>query len=269
MVKLPVFRVFGDMLDSVIENLSTAFSISWPWLLVLFPLRMVGELIHVWYGDVGWVHYKLNNIDVDLVRTVIGIFTALTFASIAVNWHRFILRSEVAEGGQRLRLDGLVWRYFVFGIAIAALVFVVAFGGGIAFTIIIFSVAYASTVLGILVGTLVGLPLLLLLLGITFRWSVKLVAVALGDLDFTLGDAWRSTVGNTWRLTWLYLLFAVVIGLIGLLDLGVAYFGGLANSAVIAAVGSAVGILVSWFSTLMGITMLTSLYSFFVEKRSS
>ena len=55
--------------------------------------------------------------DLYSVTFTTAVLTAIIFSSIAVNWHRFILRNEVAEGSQRLRLDGLVWHYFLFVIA--------------------------------------------------------------------------------------------------------------------------------------------------------
>ena len=269
MQKLPVFGTFGNMLDSVIENISTAFQVSWPWLLVLFPIRLAGDIIHFWYGKLEWARYSLNNKEYDGIEIVVTILTAIAFASIAVNWHRFILRSEIAEGGQRLRLDGLVWRYFFFGIAIFALVTLVALGVGLALLLVGWALSTVSTAISILFGVVVGIPLILLLFGLTFRWSVKLVAIALGDTEFTLGDAWRSTTGNTWRLTGLYLLFVLAISLIGSVDLGSAYAASLFNSSIVTAIVAGVSILVGWFSTLMAITMLTSLYSFFVEKRTA
>ena len=197
----------------------------------------------------------------------VGILTAITFASIAVNWHRFILRNEVAEGWQRLRLDGLVWRYFLFVLIIGILVAIVGFVGEIVGGLVIAGFYYASKAIGVLIGVVVGMPLLLLLFGIWARWSVKLVAVALGNTDYTLSNAWLDTKGNTWRLSGLYILFIIALALISLVIFGLQYFVNIANSSLAAAATAGIEILIGWFSTLMGITMLTSVYAFFVEKK--
>ena len=267
MQKLPVFKIFGDMLDSVIENLSAALRMSWPWLLVLFPIRLAGDLYLFFEGISKSKPMPTQIWTIMGVTYTVALLTAIAFASIAVNWHRFILRSELAEGGQRLRLDGLVWRYFFVGLGIAVMVGLIltafVFGAGLLGAVF----AMASTALAVVVGTIVGLPLLLLVFGISARWSVKLVAIALGNKEYSLSDAWRITTGNTWRLAGLEFLFIFAILLIGLINFGASYVAGIAESALVAAAVAAVSVIVGWFSTLMGITMLTSVYAFFVEKR--
>ena len=270
MQKIPVFKTFGNMVDSIIENLGAAFSMSWAWLLVLFPIRLAGDLFLLFEGV-----SKSKPLPGELwtllgVSGFVGILTAITFASIAVNWHRFILRNEVAEGWQRLRLDGLVWHYFLFVIVIALLVGGIVFGGYFAGMLMGFALNYASNVLGLFAAVIFGIaaiPLALLVFGISARWSVKLVAIAMGNKDYSLSDAWRATTGNTWRLSGLYLLFIIALALISLVIFGLQYFVNIANSSLAAAATAGIEILVGWFSTLMGITMLTSIYAFFVEKK--
>lgn len=267
MLKIPVFKTFGNMVDSIIENLGTAFSMSWPWLLVLFPVRLAGDLFLLWNGVSKLKPTATDTTELYSVISITSVLTAIVFSSIAVNWHRFILRNEMAEGSQRLRLDSLVWRYFLFVIIIAVLMSLVVFGG-------IFAVAFGSAILyyisnalGIVVGVFVGLPLMLLVFGMSARWSVKLVAIAMGNTDYSLSDAWRATKGNTWRLTGLEFLFGCVLLLIGAVNGGAELFAAFTNSSLAAAVAAGVTVLVGWFSTLMGITMLTSIYAFFVEKK--
>ncbi|HEY5363163.1 MAG TPA: hypothetical protein VIJ49_03085 [Aestuariivirga sp.] len=267
MQKIPVFKTFGNMVDSIIENLGAAFSMSWPWLLVLFPIRAAGDLFLLWSGVSKLKPTTGDVTQVYSVGFVTAVLTAIIFSSIAVNWHRFILRNEVAEGSQRLRLDGLVWRYFLFVIVIALIMFVVIFGGVFGVTLVSAVLYYASNALGILIGVFVGLPLALLLFGMWARWSVKLVAIAMGNIDYTLSDAWRDTKGNTWRLTGLEFLFGCVLLLIGTVNAGTELVAAFANSSLVAALAAGVTVLVGWFSTLMGITMLTSIYAFFVEKK--
>jgi hypothetical protein len=267
MQKIPVFKTFGNMVDSIIENLGAAFSMSWPWLLVLFPIRAAGDLYLLWNGVSKFKPAATDEIDVYSVTFTTAVLTAIIFSSIAVNWHRFILRNEVAEGSQRLRLDGLVWHYFLFVVLIALLMSLVVFGGVFGIALVSAVIYYASNALGILIGVFVGLPLVFLVFGMWARWSVKLVAIAMGNSDYTLSDAWRDTKGNTWRLTGLELLFGCVLMLIGTVNAGAEFVAAYGNSSLVAAVVAGVTVLVGWFSTLMGITMLTSIYAFFVEKK--
>ena len=267
MQKIPVFKTFGNMVDSIIENLGAAFSMSWPWLLVLFPIRAAGDLYLLWNGISKLKPAAADKTDLYSVTFTTAVLTAIIFSSIAVNWHRFILRNEVAEGSQRLRLDGLVWHYFLFVVLIALLMSAVIFGGVFGITLVSVILYYASNALGILIGVFVGLPLTLLVFGMWARWSVKLVAIAMGNTDYTLSDAWRDTKGNTWRLTGLEFLFGCVLLLIGTVNAGAGIYRCIRQFILVAAVVAGVTVLVGWFSTLMGITMLTSIYAFFVEKK--
>jgi hypothetical protein len=271
MQKLPVFKAFASMIDSVVDNLGEAFAISWPWLVVMFPFR---ALANFYYLANGWLDgTTLTGKDaVAFYAIAMGIWliSGLAFASIAVNWHRFVLRGEVPEGWQRLRLDGLVWRYFFFGLGIVLLIYLIMLGGLFFFGLVAAGLGAISKGLAAVVavvGLLVGLPSALLLFGLAARWSMKLVAVALGEIQYSIGDAYRVTAGNTWRLTGLSLLLGVTIIIIALLALVASYFQSAMSSSIAAAVLSAVEVCVGWFYTLVSITMLTSLYAFFVEKK--
>src|SRR5665213_3071529 len=94
MLKIPVFKTFGNMVDSIIENLGAAFSMSWPWLLVLFPIRAAGDLFLLWNGVSKLKPPAGDSTQVYSVGLVTGLLTAIIFSSIAVNWHRFILRND-------------------------------------------------------------------------------------------------------------------------------------------------------------------------------
>ncbi|MDP8996588.1 MAG: hypothetical protein M3O03_06250, partial [Pseudomonadota bacterium] len=240
MQKIPVFKTFGNMVDSIIENLGAAFAMSWPWLLVLFPIRAAGDLYLLWNGISKLKPTPAETTELYSMSAITGILTANVFSSIAVNWHRFILRNEVAEGSQRLRLDGLVWRYFLFIIIIAIIISLVIFAGVFGVTLVSAVLYYASNALGILIGMFVGLPLVLLVFGMWARWSVKLVAIAMGNKDYTLSDAWRATRGNTWRLTGLEFLFGCVLLLIGTVNGGAELIAAFANSSLVAAVAAGV-----------------------------
>jgi hypothetical protein len=48
------------------------------------------------------------------------------------------------------------------------------------------------------------------------RLSLVLTAIALGRTDIGLGDAWRATRGNTWRLFWGPIVRLLLLALPGL-----------------------------------------------------
>jgi hypothetical protein len=79
-------------------------------------------------------------------------------------------------------------------------------------------------------------------------------------------QAWADTKGNFWRFLCLVLLYFLVAAVVGLLTagigLGLGYIGSIGLS-----IGIAVQLAVNWVLTILGVTMLTSLYGFFVEGR--
>jgi hypothetical protein len=91
-------------------------------------------------------------------------------------------------------------------------------------------------------------------------------AVALGRRDFSMGDAWRATRGNSWRMLGLLILFVLCMVLIGVLMLAVTYAFGLLGTVGLS-LAVAIQVMVNWVATILGVTLLTSLYGFFVEGR--
>jgi hypothetical protein len=264
---LPVGAAFSHSVNSTINNLKFAFHVSWPWMLVFVPLSIFGNTyfrlypmeseaeMSVWVGGLGFL---------------MAIVEVVSFASIAVSWHRYILKDEVPQGiGDRLRIDGVVWRYigntiliWLRCVGIVLLAYIPMLAG--------FALMSVSQALGAIVMIISGIGLLVLtiwLVGAAGRWSTKLVGIALGRSDFLMKDAWAATEGNHAQIFWLYLLFglcifAVGLGLVGL-TLAAASLGNVLALVVVIAMQT----VVNWMLTIWGVTLLTSLYGFFVEKR--
>jgi hypothetical protein len=95
---------------------------------------------------------------------------------------------------------------------------------------------------------------------------VKLPSVARGRTDFNVRDAWRATDGNFWQILGLVLLFFIWLLIVGLAMLLVTYlFGQLGTLGL--SISLAIQVAVNWVATILGVTLLTSLYGFFVEGR--
>lgn len=263
MRKLPVIDAFAHAARSTANNLAFAFHVSWPWMLVLLPILIVTNAL------------ALTNLDFNPVTDPFpagflaaalgaGLAQAVAFASIAVNWHRYVLLDEMPQGAQRLRIDGMVWRYFG-NILLIALI--IGLCGGLGALII----GFASAAFGDL-GFYIAMALLiagvLYAFAAFYRLGVKLPAIALERRDFGLRDAWRITTGNNARMLGLGLLY-LIVGVAGALlaaALGAAF--GLFGSTIGAAFSVAVQLVINWVLTILGITLLTSLYGYFVEDRN-
>lgn len=268
MRKLPVFKAMGHAIRSTTDNIGFAFHISWPWMLMLLPLNVATNLYLV-----------LNELETAgepnpamlgkyfAVVTPLLLASVVAYASIAVNWHRYVLLDEIAEGWQRLRIDSLAWRYIGNFILIFLVLMACAIPVGLAVALVSF---LANALLGGEMLTILLIPSVVALYAFAFvasyRLMVKMPAIALGRSDFSMGDAWRATKGNSWRLLGLLILFALCILLIAVGMFAITYLFGLLGTVGLS-LAVAIQVMVNWVATILGVTLLTSLYGFFVEGR--
>jgi hypothetical protein len=107
-----------------------------------------------------------------------------------------------------------------------------------------------------------------IIMPIIYRLSIKLPAIALERRDFKLGDAWTVSAGNWWQIVGVGVVATLLSWIVGLL---MALVSKLLNVTLGDTVGLWIDIAlqtgVNWVVTIMGITLLTSLYGYFVEKR--
>ncbi len=268
MRKLPVGAAFGHSVNSTINNLKFAFHVSWPWMLALLPVSVISN-----------VYLELHPIEPKTMPSpglfaalfAVSIFQVVAFASIAVAWHRYILKDEIPQGfAERLRMDWTVWRYvgntILLGLRIGGLMIL----GELAFVpgALLLSASKAAGGIVLLLTALGFLYYLFWLIGAFARWSVKLVGIALGRNDFFMRDAWAITEGSHWEILGLYLLFFLSALGVGLVFFGVTYGAALSGNVLVLIVTMALQTVINWGFTIWGVTLLTSLYGFFVEGRS-
>jgi hypothetical protein len=262
MRKLPVMGIFSHSIRSVLDNIGFAFYVSWPWMLAILPIH------------VGTSVYAAMNMpteadpwrpDVALGGILSGLATMIAFASIAVNWHRYILLDEVPQGAQRLRVDSTVWRYIGNTVLIMLITMLIIVIPGLVFGILSALGGTAGAVIG---GTVMLVGMIYAFVQF-YRMSVKLPSIALGRTDYKIATALKDTEGNLVEFAGLVLLFFAVALALGGVILGLQY----AVVGVDAGVGPglyailAIQLLLNWLTTIWGVTLLTSLYGYFAEGR--
>jgi len=160
-----------------------------------------------------------------------------------------------------------MWRYIGNFILIFLVLLVCAIPIGAAFGLISF-LLYA--LMNGTMATVLVIPAVVALYAfafvVSYRLLVKLPAVALGRSDFSMGNAWRATKGNSFRLLGLLVLFVLCILLIAAGMLVITYLFGLLGTLG-PSLAVAIQVMVNWVATILGVTLLTSLYGFFVEGR--
>lgn len=256
--KLPVGTCIRHAVNSVRNNISYAFRISWPWYAAIVVLAVVTfALLGVLAagGVFSAMHFGM----------ILFVAASLVaFAAIAVNWHRYILLDEAPKGGDIFRIDGKTWRYLGNLVLVALILFIITFI--IVGPLVAIATGLSSDVV-IAVAIIIGLLLFLALAVFSIRLSVKLPAVALGRRDFTFSRALAATRGNNPQLFALILFqFALAVGA-SLFTFFLEYLTYSIHPTFGFMVSLLVQLFINWILAIFSITILTSLYGFFVEER--
>ena len=214
--KLPVWQTVRASYAIVARNLGQLVRICWLWVLIMVPVYAASD----WFEET-WSRESGAQATYHWMREVAAALPSpvdLPFlASIAVAWHRLVLRGVRVTQPAYLRLDGVVWRYVLYSFAFlllerGTLVICAALAQNLGIAADFFSrlviellAAPAATGAALAIGLLV-LP----------RLSLVMPAVAVGE-RLSLRQAWRITHGNTLRLgvaTALCMLPAVTLAMV-------------------------------------------------------
>jgi hypothetical protein len=246
MRKLSPFKAISHALNSVWSFRAAAFRIALLWV----PIMLVAGFFE-YYTAVPHPELKVLS-SPPLVQLASGIVSIIAVCSMAVSWHRFILRDEASAG---LRLDSHVFRYagttvlIMLGMLVPAMLF------------LMLSLAMPG------VGSVVGLPLIVLAGGLVTRLSIKLPAVALGNPGFSFKDAWAASEGNFWPCVGVFLLNAAILLAIMLVLTIMAGLSAQISESLSLAVQLGAVVLMQLFYAIFNASIFTSLYGFFVERR--
>jgi hypothetical protein len=252
--KLPMWRTVLQTQQAMIKNLPELFRLSRMWILLTIP----------GYTAVGWFLEQpiitqtmqalkahepspVGSIRIQLVPVLILLINLPALASMAVAWHRLLLRQEHV-GSRYLRLDRTVIRYA------AALLLIELITSAPHYIRLIFQLSGTEMATSTTVLPAFGLLGFVGLL-ISSRLSLVLPAQALGQCDVTFGAAWRAGRHNTLRLFTTYVLCVVpwllISGaILGGLDAGLSLFMQHDYALIVAFVLLQAMLLVSWMSVI-------------------
>ncbi len=209
--KLPFWHTVGEAYRLWAKHLPELVRISWLWLVVMAPVLAIINWWQAPYflGLLRSVGARVPPPDpaFGMLVQVIDLLVMLPMlASIAVAWHRLLLRDEHVGSGTYLRLDGIVIGY-------AVLLFLLGLLPSVPhFLEQILEINKSITARGLAVVSILLSIVSIVAVLIAARLSVILPARALGQEQITPGRVWAATNKNSWRLFWGYLLTAVVVG---------------------------------------------------------
>ncbi len=259
---LPVGEAFRHALTSTLKNLPFAFHVSWPWMAIMLPV----QAITAFYIVSNFPNFDPKTADEAQRWQILsanfpaGLLSLLASSSIAVNWHRYILLDEVPQGWQRFRLDAVALRYFGNIILLSLMIGLAAIVPSVAVTTLSYLIHPIVLVLFV--------PIILAMIAYTIRYSVKMPAIALDLNDFKFRDALQATQGNNKQVLGLILLVSLVALGVSLFSALISYPFSLMGNNLGFLIALAIQFSMNWAMTILSVTMLTSLYGFFVEDRA-
>lgn len=215
--KLPLWRTIGASYAIWFRNLPELIRITWVWLLIMVPI--LG--LFMWWQTPAMMELMLNaragKPDPNPGMTVLtqalnGIIVVPILSSIAVAWHRLLLRGEHVNGPY-LRMDSVVVGYAVLFFVLGLLPSVPQYLAQI-YTALTQPPQAADDNLGGVLASAVGGILTLIGFFCACRLFLVLPAKALGR-DISLGTAWAATRKNNWRLLWGYVFCLLPMMIIG------------------------------------------------------
>jgi hypothetical protein len=177
---------------------------------------------------------------------------------IAVGWHRYILLNERPTLVPALKLDRMLG-YFGKSLLIGLILLVPAFLLGLVAGAVATALLKGGTgLIGVFI--VMGLVVYLPLVTIATRLATALPGVAL-EPGVPLFSGWEATKGATWTIAGVVLLSLICFGGIELIATRV-FPDPTALPAVV------VSVVTQWAATMVGVSILTTLYGHYVEKRS-
>lgn len=247
------WQIFRHSLSMVLRNFGRALHIyAVPWLIAVAAVFLVVLAAGLPFDMLGGgVAEPVDASTAKLVLVFFAMFVIIVLTSlwIAVAWHRYVLLEETPQGVMPPIHQDRIAAYFGRGL----LLFLAFLIPGAILAFLIATLVQISVGSAIFFGAILGFALAVLF----YRLSVILPAAALGK-KMSFSDALETTKGATGPI--------VVAGICFLILQIVTNFAA-SLLAFIPLVGFLASILTAMFLTMVGISILTTLYGVYVEKR--
>ncbi len=240
------WEIFVHSVRLVLRNLDAAFKVS----AVLYLVQVASALSLYFNPPPDFAGGEVpTSLDGVAQNFFLGLLAVIASLWIAVAWHRYVLAEEHPQGWVPRWHGSNMLSYLGRSILIAI--------------IVVLGVTVAALPVGLLAAMLPGLAGLIAfaLIGFAgylfFRLGVMLPAAAVGR-PIKLGEAWEATKADPGAI---FVLALIVIGTSLLIQLP-SLVGG--SGTIIDLVYRLV---TGWFATIIGISVLTTLYGHYVEGR--
>jgi hypothetical protein len=246
--KLPLWNAICLSYSTWLHQFADVLRISWLWIVLVGITSWLqwswlgGAIANVKQG----LPLQTSPLESRALIYMGGLVWILASISINVAWHRRIILGERPRLSGSNLITGSLWRYVGVGILITLVACLPVLLIFLLLTTLVLPIASALGARGFLFGLVFALVMIVLYLAaiaVVLRLSPLLPARAAGDLDRTIGETWRQTRGNTWRMFW-GLMACTFLPMI-VVQIAVVILFGFPNAQLL---GSGV------FSTRLGIT---------------
>ena len=251
------WQIFIHSIRQVLNNMAAALRISG----ALFLVQLVVSYalgVSLSGGSEAELQQRMMSGDLPWLGLVlVFVITVITGIWIAVAWHRYVLKLEMPTTFIPPFHTDRMLGYFGNSLLLMLIAIPIALVMSLIVGFIATSFYSSTSVPSIAVGILIGVVTMLPVIVVIYRLSVILPGSALGE-KVRLGEAWSKTVGSSGAiilLAVLSILAAVAIDLPMLLLGSVPLLGFVWSAAT------------AWLKMMVGISILTTLYGHFVEKR--
>jgi hypothetical protein len=252
------WKILSDGLWSYTTHFRYYLKVLLPWLLLLIALFWIITDLEIYYfasdnsDSVFPISYRI-----EILKYLLE---GLALASIAVCWHRHVLLEEPHKLGNLLLLNKRVFRYWLVGLLVSALL-------GLCFAPAIISFGIASSDeesrLQLIAAAVLFIFGFILAIQMLYRFSLCLPAIALERNDYGFKNAWQDSKGVFLQFIILAFLLGFVGRLIsqvyGMLESNLTTIQGYTNYHIVLSLEPVLDML---FSGLL-ISVLTESYRYF------
>jgi hypothetical protein len=240
------WQIFMHSVRLVLRNLGPALRVS----ALLYAVQVAGQ-VSALFSPLEAAETPAITPEGSALSLILGLAAIVASLWIAVGWHRFVLEEEYPEGWLPRWHGSTLLRYLGRSILVGL---VVVLGVLAAFIPIGIFLAVAPGVAGLFAFGMIGLGAYLF-----FRLGVALPAAAVGE-PLSLREAWRATKDADGAVV---VLAFIVIGASVIIQAPA-----LMNPDPASPINVVYTIVTGWFATIIGISVLTTLYGHYVQGRA-
>lgn len=182
------------------------------------------------------------------------------FVWVAVNWHRFVLQSDSTGNGIPPFRKKPIWDYILATVFLSVVIVLpISFTAGVLVGIAAGLANAIKSTLGLVIVLAILAPLFLMVLTIGFRAAIFLPGVAVGA---------GTKMGQGWEASKLQLVpFMTLVFLFGATSLLLDWIGSARVFYPFTVLGLSWIATSLWIKTMVGLSILTTLYGHYIEKR--